>query len=235
MKRRSILQIASLMALGVASASLAQSEGRTYSLGNFDSIDISGSAVVRFVQGPRDEVIVEGDDSVQKGVELEVRNGTLSILHSGAWKFWNARQLQLVVSARSLKRVNISGAADLHAPSAVKVEKLSIDISGAGTARFEQLHAQQLDFHVSGAGDGAMAGQVESLNLRISGKSRFTGGQLAADRARVTINGVGRVEVWSASQLDVAINGVGTVDYWGSPSVKRSISGRGEINERGKR
>jgi hypothetical protein len=236
MKRRSLLWAASLAALACASPAWGQAaDGRTYSLGSFDSIDISGSAVVRYVQGPRDEVVVEGDDSVQKAVDIDVRNNTLSIHQGGAWKFWNARRLQLLVTSRALRRVNVSGAADLHAPSAVNTETLSIDISGAGSARFDQLKAEHLSFHVSGAGDGQMAGDVESLNLRISGKSRFAGGRLAADRARVSISGVGSVEVWAASQLDISIAGVGMVDYWGSPLVKRSVSGRGEINERGKR
>jgi hypothetical protein len=237
MKRRPFLLAVALAApLLLAPASQAQTNTvRAISPGSFDAIDISGSAVVRFEQGPRDEVLYEGDDTAQDAPELEVRNGTLLLHQGGAWKFWNARKLHLLVKARALRRVSIAGAADFHAPTPVKTDTLAIDISGAGSARFDQLKADQLNFTVSGAGDGQMAGAVGMVNVQISGKSRFAGGRLASERAQVTINGVGSVEVWAASHLDVSISGVGSVDYWGSPVVRRTVAGRGEINERGKR
>lgn len=233
MKRRLFVICLAALAHWPAAALAQPVESRAYALGSFDSIEVGGSAVVRFAQGSRDEVIVEGDDAMQKAVELEVRNGTLNIHRGGAWKFWNARRLQLLVTARTLKRVTISGAADLHAPSPVNADKLSIDISGAGSARFDQLKAEQLIFQVSGAGDGQIAGEAKVLSVRIAGKSNFNGGKLASERARVSISGVGNVEVWAAQQLDISVAGIGTVDYWGAPQVKRSISGRAEINERG--
>ena len=77
MKRRPFLLALALAApLLLAPASQAQTNTvRAISPGSFDAIDISGSAVVRFEQGPRDEVLYEGDDTTQDAPELEVRNG----------------------------------------------------------------------------------------------------------------------------------------------------------------
>ena len=83
--------------------------------GPFDSIEISGSANVRFTQGTSEQVSVDGDEEAQKAVELEVRNGVLYVRPGGSWKFWNSRRVQLDITARDLKRVMISGAADLVA------------------------------------------------------------------------------------------------------------------------
>ena len=232
MKRRSLSIILALACLGTAQAQGAES--RTYTPGSFDAIEISGSAVVHFTQGSNDQVQIEGDEGVQDTAGVEVRNGTLNINQSGAWKFWNARRLQINVTARNLKRVAISGSADFLASQPVNVERLTIDISGAGTARFDRLKAEQLVFQVSGAGDGQMAGEVKSLSLRIAGKSNFQGAKLMSERALVAISGVGNVGVWASRELDVSVAGIGTVDYWGNPPVvKRSISGRADINNRG--
>jgi hypothetical protein len=208
-------------------------DGRTYAPGDFDSIDVSGSAVIRFVQGTSDEVFVEGDDELQNAVSVEVRGGRLSVHSRGSWKFWNARRLHMTVTARDLKRLSVSGAADLTASGPVQLERLRIDISGAGSARFDQLRAEQLYFQVSGAGDGTMTGTVKQLDVSISGKSQFHGENLMSERARVSISGIGGVEVWAQHELGISVAGVGTVDYWGAPSVRRSVSGHAVINERG--
>lgn len=233
MNRRSLALL--LFALGCLDAAQAQPvDSRSYALGPFDAIEISGSAVVRFTQGESEQVIVEGEDGVQRSVDMEVRRGTLNIRQGGSWKFWNARRLQILVTARTLRSVVISGSADLVAPQPVNLEQLTINISGAGTARFDQLKADKLVFQVSGAGDGQMAGEVKALSVHIAGKSSFQGARLMSERAQVSISGVGNVGVWAVRELGIAVAGIGTVDYWGTPViVKRSISGRAEITDHG--
>jgi len=227
--RRRFLAAAGLL----LSAAGAQAQGRTYTPGEFDAIEVDGSAVIRFVQGSVDQVTVEGDDAGRDAVEMDVHRGTLSIRQQQSWKFWNARRLQLVVTARTLRRISISGAADFNAPGPVRVEKLVVSISGAGSARFDQLDAVGLGFHVSGAGNGQMAGRVRDLNVEISGKSKFQGENLSSERAHVAISGVGDVDVWARRQLSISVAGVGAVNYWGSPDVRRSVSGRADITPRG--
>ena len=216
-----------------AAPALPSAEGRSYTPGDFDAIEISGAAHVRFRQGDMDGVFVEGDEDAQKAVSLEVRRGQLIIRPSGTWKFWNNKRVNVSVTARDLKRVNISGAADLLASAPVNLERLHISISGAGLARFDQLKAGQLYFHVSGAGDGQMAGQVGELAVTVSGRSEFRGEDLMAQRARVRVSGIAEVKVWAVQELQVSVSGVGTVEHWGSANVQRSASGIARINSRG--
>lgn len=220
-------------ALLLAASLPAWAAGKPFAPGPFDSIEISGSAEVRFIQGAADEVRVEGDEDGRSAEALKVRNGTLQIQPGGAWKFWSSRRLQVEVTARELRRVTISGAADLSAPGPVNVQRLSIEISGAGSARLDQLKAERLDFHVSGAGDGRLAGSARELNVEISGKSRLQAAELMSERARVAISGVADAQVWAVKDLSVAVSGLGTVDYWGQPTVRRSVSGSASLNDRG--
>ena len=60
-----------------------------------------------------------------------------------------------------------------------------------------------------------------------------TADQLRAQRARVSVSGLGDVAVWAEKELSVSVSGIGTVDYWGSPNVQRHSSGIARINERG--
>ena len=85
--RRSFLAAAALLLFAAG----AHAQGRTYTPGAFDAIEVDGSAVIRFVQGAVDQVVVEGDDASQDAVDLDVRGGTLSIRQQGSWKFWNVK------------------------------------------------------------------------------------------------------------------------------------------------
>jgi len=231
--RRALLAALALFGGASATAQTAKAEGRTYTPGKFDSIEINGSASVTFVQGSVDQVVVEGGDEVQRAVLLELHNGTLRLNPSGSWKFWDARRLRIEVTARELARVSISGAADFEAAGPVRAERLAVVISGAGSVRFDRLDAETLNFQVSGSGDGEATGAVRELVVRISGRSEFRGEALKAERGRVSISGVGDAKVWVAQELDISVAGVGKVDYWGAPTVRRHISGAATITERG--
>jgi len=201
--------------------------------GSFDSVEISGAAIVQFTQGPAEQVRVEGDEDARQSVDVEVRQGVLHIRPNGSWKFWSAQRARIAITARDLRRVTISGAADFSATQPVQCESLDVNISGSGLARFDKLQAESLRFRVSGAGDGQMAGSANELQIVVSGRGEFRGENLQSRRAKVVVNGIGEVRVWATQWLGVNVSGVGTVDYWGTPLVERQSSGVAKINERG--
>jgi hypothetical protein len=231
MKRAVFLGLALLAGLPFASAQSVES--RTYTPGAFDAIEISGSADVRFTQGASEQVTVRGDEETQRGVLLEVRNGRLRIDQSGAWRFWDSNRVRVEVQSRELTRVTISGAGDFSAAAPVRAERLSVTISGAGSARFERLDARALSFSIAGKGDGQVAGTTKELSIKISGHGEFRGEDLRSEQCDVQVSGVGNARIWSVEQLRLAVAGVGKIDYWGSPQVQRKISGAATINDRG--
>jgi hypothetical protein len=222
-----------LFALAAGAAQAQSPEGRSYTPGAFDAVEIGGSADVRLQQGGNDEVFVEGPEEVQKNVELRVRDGVLRIESSGGWKFWNSRRARFVVTLRQITRLTISGAGELHAPGPLKLGRLAVNISGAGLARLDQLQAEQLAFSASGSGDAELAGSVAELGISISGRSNVRAENLAARRARVSIAGIGDVKLWASDELSISVSGVGRVEYWGTPQVRRSSSGLATIVDRG--
>jgi hypothetical protein len=224
-----ILALFSLV-LVAASAPAQTPVGKMYTPGAFDRIEIDGSAKVKLSQGDRDQVFIAGDDGAQQRVELEVSHNRLTIRPSGSWKFWNNSRLQIEVQMRQVSQVILSGASDLHAPGAIKSDKLYVGISGAGSARFDELNVDQMKFDISGAGDGQLAGLAGELKLSVSGKGKLLAEQLRAAGAQVSISGVGKANLWVTDTLRVSISGVGSVDYWGQPKVERSTSGLGSIN-----
>jgi hypothetical protein len=211
-----------------------QGDGRVYAPGPFDSVDVDGSGQVRLVQGDRDEVFVPGDAGAQEAVEVRLNGRRLRIDLPGSWKFWNnGSGAQVEVRVRHLSRLTLSGSNDVIAPGLISGGQLSVRMAGSGLARFDQLQVGRLDFDISGAGEGQLNGQVDSLRLSVSGKGKITADQLRAESAEVSISGVANAVLWAVKELRVQISGAGHVDYWGQPTLSKSISGFGSVEQRG--
>ena len=211
-----------------------QGEGRVYAPGPFDSVTVDGSGQVRVVQGDHDEVYIAGDERSQEGVDVRLVGGQMKIDLPGSWKFWNnGSGAQVEVRVRSLRRLTLSGSNDVFAPGPISGDQLTISMAGSGLARFDQLQVKTLNFDVSGAGEGQLAGKVDQLKLSVSGKGKIGADQLRAGSADVSISGVGNAQLWTADALRVQISGAGHVEYWGQPTVKKSISGFGSVDARG--
>jgi hypothetical protein len=234
---RSAALVASVLALVLLplAAHAEEPEGRLYTPGPFDKLEVAGSAQLRLVQGPRDQVFIAGDAELQKDVSVELHNDRLLIRPSGSWKFWNSQRLQVDVSMRNLRQLVISGAADLRAAEPMRLQRVAIHISGAGQVRFDDVVAEQLSFGISGAGEGLLKGQVQDLNLQVTGKGKLVADHLRADQATVAISGIGHAAVWVTDELRVSVSGIGTVDYFGAPEVKRRTSGLAKVNALGEK
>jgi hypothetical protein len=207
--------------------------GHLYAPGAFDRIDLEGTARIRLTQGDRDQVFVAGDEAAQRGVEVELVNSHLRIRTAGDWKFWREDRPAIEVQVRKLSHVMLSGAGELQAPGPIRGDQLVIGISGSGSVRFDELAVRQLQFDISGSGDGQLAGRVEQLDLNVSGRGKLVADQLRAARARVAVSGVANAELWVIDDLQLAISGAGKIDFWGHPVVRRSVSGMGNITARG--
>lgn len=211
-------------------------EGRVYTPGPFDRIEIAGTTHVRLLQGEQDQIFIVGDAQLQDSVAVTVTQGRLAIRCVETWKFWGNQRLEVEVTMRRLRELVLSGAGELHAPDGIKeVGPLSIRISGAGSVRFDDLQAERLDFSISGSGVGNLRGRVELLDLKISGKGKLHAEDLLAEVANVKISGVGNADLWVSEKLNLNVSGIAHIEYWGQPMVTRTSSGIAKVLARGDR
>ena len=234
-RARAIVRLLCLAgAIALAPVAGAQGvEGRRYAPGPFDALAISGSATFKLVQGGEDSVFVEGDDEAQDAVRLDVDDGVLRVRPSGAWKFWRSKQLMITVTARELKRIEISGAADVVAAEPLSVKQIQVRISGAGSVRLDKLKAEKLEVNIAGVGSAQVAGSADTLQVRISGRGAYLGENLGSKWATLSVSGAGDVKVWATKELTASVSGVANVDFWGSATVRRNDSGITTWNDRG--
>lgn len=193
--------------VGIAGSGKLQREKRE--VPSFNSISTEGAFDIEIVCQKSQSLEIEGDDNILPLVSTEVSNNVLRIKNLRDYSV--SEPITLKIAVPNIDSVSASGAGTL-AISGLKNEKLEIDVTGAPTIRASG-ETKLLDIDTSGAGN------IDTHNLR-------------AARAVVNSNGVSRVEVYVAEQLDVTIAGPSRVIYEGDPVVKQTIHGPGSIEKK---
>ena len=112
-------------------------------------------------------------------------------------------------------------------------ELTEFDLRGAGDVVIERFRGSAFAFHLSGAGDLTMDGEVDDLEIRLSGAGNVDTRDLKARNVDVSISGAGNADVYASGSLKGRVSGVGNLEYWGDPETKKThVSGLGNIERR---
>lgn len=170
-----------------------------------ERLDIYVPGEVTYVQGPP-SIVIEGPSNAIDQVQVE----------GGALRFPNgytghARDLEILVSAPQVR------AFALH---------------GAQTLKIEGYDQESLDIAVHGSGDVHVGGRTGQLTLAIQGSGEADLDDLAAEDARVTLNGSGDARLSARNTAEVNIAGSGDVTFVNRPiRLTSNVSGSGEVRQ----
>jgi hypothetical protein len=163
---------------------------RSLKLNNFDEIEVSNSMELYIKQGEKTSVIVKSHNNILDQVNAKVRSGRLE-LEMEPGNYHNV-DIKVYVTVPTIKYIGGSGASyiemsnfdrirelelDFSGATEFKasgqetyVERLLVDISGAGSLRGFGLKCRRVDLDLSGASSCEVFA-TEILNLDISGAS----------------------------------------------------------------
>lgn len=94
------------------------------------------------------------------------------------------------------------------------------------------LKNEKFEIDASGAPAIKASGETRVLNIDASGAGKIDTHKLRAARVVVDSNGVSKVEVYAAEQLDVTVSGPSHVIYEGDPVVKQTVHGPGSVEKK---
>ena len=212
----------------------ANAEHYKLDLEDFEILEIRIPGSVEWSSGPASGTI-DCSGAVMEIFEAE-QNGkklTLQWKNHGSpdWKFGNGK-IKIRLNSEMLKKVVVSGSADLVFKSTNKVPQFSMNISGSGDFSGNIECSENAVFNISGSGNIVTSGKCQSLQLSIAGSGDFQGLELKSAKTKVSISGSGDAKINAENELDVSISGSGEIVYTGNPAkVKQTISGSGEIKK----
>jgi hypothetical protein len=193
---------------GVQGSGVRKTEKRDLSA--FKSIETTGAYEVQVTCQQAASFEIEGDDNLLPLIKTEVRNGVLHIYNESSYT--TTRAIVVRITVPDLDTISSTGAADIHIAN-VKNDQLSISSTGAGKIE--------------------AAGETKFVHISSTGAGKIDTGRLHAERAKVTVTGAAKVDVYASQQLDATVSGVGQVTYAGNPGVvNKSVSGIGSVNKK---
>jgi len=182
---------------------------RIRSLTEFNSLSISGNFEVTINAQSTQKVEIIANDDILPYVTTKVKNKNLHI--STSKDLGKITFVELKISMKDLKEVNVSGIADVIAKK-IKSDKLTINVSGAA--------------------DLTLKGSTDKFELNVSGASDVNAKNLKSNTVDINISGAADVIVNAIDELDVDISGAGEIEYTGSPNkVSKDVSGIGNVKK----
>ncbi len=202
----------------------ANAEKRNVS--GYHAIEVSGGIDLYLSQGEESVAVSATETKYRDRIITEVKNGVLKIWfeHNSTINFeWGNRKMKAYVSFKNLDKLEGSGGSDIAVEGSIKVNTLSLGISGGSD--FEgKVEANDLNVEASGGSDVKISGTVKKLEIEASGGSDFKGYELSADVCNVDASGGSDIYITVNKVLSAEASGGSDVFYKGNGTVKEMRS-----------
>ncbi len=195
---------------------------------SFDEIHVGGAFKVILVQGDSEGLSIEADENLLPMIKTSVRGNKLIINTSET--IGRARKLNLYVSFRELKKLDVSGACDVVGEGMLHFSSLEIEGSGASEIDLS-LEADLLRFDCSGAAEIDLSGSSNQCTIEISGAADVDAFDLLVKQMEIRASGAADLRVHATESLKVNASGAASVVYRGNPNISQSISGAGSVRQ----
>lgn len=226
-----VLLMAALVALPAACAAVSGS-GKVVTeerkAADFNRISFNGRGNLIITQTGEESLKIEAEDNIIKLISTEVKKQTLFIGHDKKRGIIRpTKEINIYVSVNDLRSVKLSGSGSIKS-AGIKAKELTVTISGSGNADLK-VNATQLSSIIAGHGEFKLSGEVEALNVSISGSGECDAMNLQCKTANIDISGSGKAEVHVTDKMNISIAGSGKVFYMGKPEIEQTISGSGSV------
>lgn len=175
----------------------------------FTSISTEGAFTIEVTCQKDLGLEVEGDDNILDAIASEVSNNVLRLRNTKSYSV--SAPVKFKISVPNLEAVTVSGAG-------------KIDIKGMNNEKFE--------IDSDGAPSITVSGRTRLVDIDTNGAAKIDTNNLRASRAVVESNGVSKIDLDVADQLDVTVSGPSSVTYKGDPVVNKTVNGPGKVERR---
>jgi hypothetical protein len=171
--------------------------------------DVESSYLV-IEQTGEESLTITAEENLLEMFTSEVKDGVLYLSFKKGNSFHGKRPTYKV-TVKELRHIHVQGGAAIEA---------------------RKLASEKLSILVEGAAGGDLSGRVDDLTIEIKGAGWISAGELKAKRAKVSVEGAGKVTVNASDELDAEVSGAGLVWYVGTPKLKSNVEGLGWIKRK---
>ncbi|HEB33393.1 hypothetical protein LCGC14_2926810 [marine sediment metagenome] len=193
---------------------------------SFDIIRATGRVKVFLKPGKSERLRIE-----TRGVEISkvftVIDGTTLKIYIQKGFIDDNIDVKVYVTYKVLREVHSSALADIQAESAIKGDKLVVDVNSKGRANVK-VDVNTLELMVSVSGELEISGKTKIQNTRVNSDGKLKAFNLQCEKTYIKINTAGIAEVRAGELLDATVHTGGNLRYKGNPSketIKSTLGG----------
>ncbi|HEX8064426.1 MAG TPA: head GIN domain-containing protein [Allosphingosinicella sp.] len=225
-------RILPLALLATAAAVPAAAAERTYSITDFDRVQVDGPYRVTLTTGRSSAARAEGSAEALEHVAIDVQGGTLRVRRNrSAWGGYPAEgvgPVTVALTTRDLRNAAVvgSGSLDIDRARGLRVD---LSVSGSGRLTVADVQADNLVVGLLGGGRITLAGRTRQLKAIVQGSGDLAAAGLSADDAQIGSDTAGNVAVAVLKTAKVTATGPGDVEIIGSPTCTVQEKGSGQV------
>ncbi|MFN3371047.1 MAG: head GIN domain-containing protein [Sphingomonadaceae bacterium] len=217
------------LALLLSAAAPALAAERSFAVGSFDRIILTGSPDVDVRVGPAPSVVARGEPADLDRLDIRVEKGVLLIgTRPNSWNWRTRAGVRIEVSAPSLNAATINGSGDM-AVDRLAGGPFTGRIGGSGDMRLPSLDATRLSLVVSGSGSITAAGTCDSADLQVSGSGDVLAERLTCRTLTAGVTGSGRIVARATETAELSVTGSGDIKASGGARCTTRTTGSGTI------
>ena len=203
---------------------------QSYPISDFDELVVQDlfEVYIKFSDS-EESLVIEADDNIHHLVEINRRNGTLSIGLEDRVNIRRAPTLRAYLTTSNLHLIEASGAASIILENEWVNGSTRIELSGA--SHFEgSLNVDHLSADLSGASKLSIVGKANQFNLEASGASHFRDTAFECDYLKAELSGASSARLKVNYELNVEASGGSTMYFLGDGVITRQdLSGGSSI------
>lgn len=200
---------------------------RTYTVVNFDRLEMGSAFHIEVTQGEFFEVTVSGDRRNIDDLIVEKEGSTLLIRYS---HFRQRRHdTHIAITMPELHAVNFSGASDSRVYGFRDTENFDVYLSGASVCQLD-VESTRVNAVISGASYLNLRGDGQQLDADLSGASTLKAFGFPVLRADLLFSGASDGNVTVTNHLEVVATGGSHLSYRGEPVLVSEVSGGSSVH-----
>ena len=224
----SILVLAGCSAGGAAVPGSGANGQRSFTVGNFQRIDLAGPYNVIVRVGEQPSVRAEGDESALQHLQIRVEGDRLRIdVEPGSWTFNG--QATVYVTAPTLIAAALAGSGNMQV-GPFRSAEFEASVAGSGNLVMERLEGEGARFDIAGSGNVRAAGAVRQARLDVVGSGNGNLADLQTQDARISVAGSGDARIHATGRAAVSAAGSGNVTVTGGAHCEISSVGSARVN-----
>jgi hypothetical protein len=219
-------------ALTLLAAAPAAAADRSFTVSDFDRIQVEGPFEVVLTTGKAPSARATGSTQALDRISVDVQGRMLRIRPDrsgrGGYPGEGTDAVRLLVSTHGLRSAGVLGSGSL-AVDTVKAMRFDISVSGSGRIGIGRIEADALVIGLVGSGSIKAAGAAKTLRATIQGSGDLAAGALTAGDADIKADTSGTIEIAVRGSARVTATGAGDTVISGHPACTVKALGSGLV------